>query len=411
MKYGLIGEKLSHSFSPLIHGELANDGYELLEIPNGRLSDFIRGRSFFGINVTIPYKEAVIPELDVIDCTAERIGAVNTVVNRDGKLYGYNTDAFGLASLIHHAGVKINGKIVAILGTGGTSKTARAVVESLGAKEILTVSRSEKSGCITYRELELRCSDIEVIINTTPVGMFPKTECVPVTVSDFPSLIGVIDAVYNPLRSELVLSARECGILAEGGLYMLAAQGVRASELFHDVKYPEGTIDRIYKRLISYVENTVLIGMPSSGKSSVGAVLAEVTGRELIDTDVLIRERAELEIPEIFARHGEEYFRSLERDVIKEVSTLRGKVIATGGGAVLSYDNVRALKRSGRLFFIDRPLSMLTPTADRPLSSDTSAIEKRYRERYPLYLSAADEKTDGSGSVPEVAELILECIR
>lgn len=411
MRYGLIGEKLGHSFSSLIHTELTGEPYELCEIPKDKLSAFIKEGNFLGINVTIPYKEAVIPYLDYIDPTAKRIGAVNTVVKKDGRLFGYNTDAYGLKSLIEHIGIKLKGKCVAILGTGGTSKTAKAVVKELGAKEVLTVSRKEKTGTVTYEELAKRGADIEVVINTTPVGMYPSTDASPVDLKDFPHLLGVVDAVYNPLRTELVLSARDNGIPAEGGLFMLAAQGVRASEIFHGKEYPEGTVDRIYKKLLRKIENTVLIGMPSSGKSSVGRVLAELLSREFIDTDELIRERAGMEISEIFEVLGEEHFRSLESEVIREVSKLSGKVIATGGGTVLREENVRALRKCARLFFLDRPLELLRPTADRPLSSDVSKLEKRYRERYPIYSSVCDEKIDGSGSVCRVAELITESLK
>ena len=411
MRYGLIGEKLGHSFSRLIHTELTSDPYELREIPRENVDGFIKSRDFLGINVTIPYKETVIPHLDFIDPVAERIGAVNTVVNREGKLFGYNTDAYGLAALIRHIGLELSGATVAILGTGGTSKTARAVAESLGAAEILTVSRTARGGAITYDELYADAERVNVIINTTPVGMFPNTESSPLDISAFHALTGVADAVYNPLRTRLVLAARERGVAAEGGLYMLVAQGVRASEIFHNTSYPAGTVERIYKKLLRSIENVVLIGMPSSGKSSVGRALAKLLSREFTDTDVLIRERAGTDIPAIFAEHGEEYFRSLESEIIREVSKLSGKVIATGGGAVLRTENVSALRANGRLFFLDRPLSLLTPTGDRPLSRDTAAIEKRYNERYPIYSSVCDERIDGSGSVDDVARLITENLK
>ncbi len=411
MRYGLIGEKLGHSFSPLIHTELSGESYELLEIPRGELESFIRSRDFLGINVTIPYKEAVIPYLDCIDPAAEAIGAVNTVVNRGGRLFGYNTDFYGLTALTSHIGIELSGSVVAILGTGGTSKTARAVSRALGAKEILTVSRSARDGAVTYEELHGMRERVNIIINTTPVGMYPNTECSPLELSDFPALSGVVDAVYNPLRTRLVLSAQKRKIPAEGGLYMLAAQGVRASELFHETKYPKGTEDAIYKKLLHNLENAVLIGMPSSGKSSVGRALAELLSREFIDTDALISERSGMSIPEIFATFGEEHFRSLEREVIAEVSKTSGGVIATGGGAVLCPSSVEALKANGRLFFLDRPIELLTPTSDRPLSRDRADIEKRYRERYPIYSSVCDERIDGSRSVSCAAELIAERLK
>lgn len=408
MKYGLIGEKLGHSFSKEIHKRLGDYSYELCELRRDELQAFFEKRDFDGINVTIPYKSEVIPYLDEIDEAAAKIGAVNTVVNRGGRLIGYNTDVFGMLALAAHAGISLAGRKVAVLGTGGTSKTAVAAATASGAREIICVSRTPSGGDVGYDELYRAHGDAEVIINTTPVGMYPASEGCPVIIDRLPCLLGVIDAVYNPLRTALVLSARERGIAAEGGLYMLVAQGVRASELFFGKSYPQETVERVYREISREKENIVLIGMPSSGKTSVGEYVAKALCRELIDTDREIVRTAGRDIPDIFSELGEEGFRDAESAAIKEAASLGGRVIATGGGAVLREENLAALRKTGKIYFIDRPLGMLIPTSDRPLSKTREDIEKRYRERYPIYTKAADVHIDGSGSVAEVGEKIIK---
>lgn len=406
MKYGCIGEHLKHSFSKEIHTALANYEYEIREVAKEDLDGFMKAKNFLAINVTIPYKELVLPYMDYIDGHAKEIGSVNTVVNRDGKLYGYNTDFYGMSSLIEHANVEIKDKKVVILGTGGTSKTARAVSKALLAKEIITVSRKAREGCVTYEELHKNHSDAEVIINTTPVGMFPNIFDSPVDISDFKNLAGVIDAVYNPLRTPLILAAKEKGIYAEGGLYMLVKQAVRASEIFIDTSYSDEEGEEVFEKIKRDKENIVLIGMPASGKTTVGKILAGRLRRQLIDTDDLITLRAKKPISRIFEDDGEKYFRALESEVIKECSSMTGVVIATGGGAVLSKNNVSALRENGRLYFLDRPLEELMPTSDRPLASTREAIQKRYKERYEIYRASADEIIDTGCNVKETADKI-----
>ncbi len=413
MKYGCIGEHLKHSFSKEIHNSLADYDYEIREVEREALDVFLTERDFLAINVTIPYKELVIPHLYYTDEAAREIGAVNTVVNRDGRLYGYNTDFYGMNRLISHAGVKLEGKKVAILGTGGTSKTAAAVCRSLNAAEVLVVSRSKRETdggfhCVDYSELYDSHSDTEVIINTTPVGMFPNIFSSPVDITKFPSLSGVIDAVYNPLRTPLISAARERGIPSEGGLYMLVAQAVRASEIFLGKTYKEEECGRVYKKLLSEKENIVLIGMPASGKSTVGRILAERLGRELIDTDEMIISETRMPISDIFSRFGEGHFRDLETEAVKKAAALTGRIIATGGGAILRRENTAALKENGRVCFIDRPLSSLIPTEDRPLSRDRASIEKRYSERIGIYRGSADVIIDADCTAERVADRILE---
>ena len=408
MKYGCIGERLKHSFSKEIHNALADYEYELCEVGREELRQFAKDKDFIAINVTIPYKEQIIPYLDFVDEFAKSIGAVNTVVNRDGRLYGYNTDFYGMRRLIEKAGYAPKGKKSLILGTGGTSKTAVAVLRAMGASEIIRVSRDGKEGAITYEEAYRDHGDCGMILNTTPVGMYPNTEGCPIDTGRFTQVECVIDAVYNPLRTSLILSAEERGIACMGGLYMLVAQAVRASEIFLDTQYGEDTVDKIYRRIKSEKENIVLIGMPSSGKSTVGKILAEKLGRELMDTDSLIVAKRGEEIPDIFAREGEEAFRGYEREAIKEVSRDTRLVIATGGGAVLRRENTFELRKNGRIYFIDRPLDKLMPTEDRPLSRSREAIEQRYAERYPIYRASADAVINGDCDAEAVADKITE---
>lgn len=398
MKYGLIAERLGHSFSKIIHARLADYEYELCELTPSELDGFMKAREFSAINVTIPYKEKVMPYLDFISEQAQMIGAVNTIVNKNGKLFGYNTDFFGMTALIEKVGLDIRGKKVLILGTGGTSKTACAVCKSLGAQAIYTVSRSEKNEAITYSQAYEKHSDADVIINTTPLGMYPNIDGMPINISEFSNLSGVIDAIYNPLRTRLVSEAKKRGILAEGGLYMLVMQAVAACELFLDKKLPSGIGQRVYDEILSDKENIVLIGMPGSGKSTIGKLIAEKTGRAFYDLDDEIVNYSGRDIPEIFKNEGEKVFRDIESRVLSErLASLNGTVIATGGGAILRGENVDALKLNGRLYFLDRPLCQLMPTPDRPTASSKEAIEARYRERLPIYKEVADVAlaTDG----------------
>ncbi len=407
MKYGCIGERLKHSFSKEIHNSLSDYEYELKEIPKDKLDEFMTLHDFKAINVTIPYKEAVIPYLSYIDAAAKEIGAVNTIVNKDGRLYGYNTDFYGMSMLIAHAGIDLKNKKVAILGTGGTSKTASAVAKSLLAKEILIVSRTKKEGIITYEELYETHKDLDVIINTTPLGMFPNNFTKAVDIERFTNPSGVIDAVYNPLRTQLISDAQKRGIKAEGGLYMLVAQGVLASEIFLDKKYEKGMLDEVFEKLRRKKENIVLIGMPSSGKTTVGKEIAKRIGRNFYDTDELIEQQAKKKPSEIIMSMGEDHFRKLESDIVKEVSKETGAVISTGGGVVLNKENINTLSQNGRIYFLDRPFALLLPTQDRPLTSTKEALLKKYNERYSIYETSADVKIDASGDVNEVSNAIM----
>jgi len=414
MIYGCIGEHLPHSFSKIIHEKIENYDYILKELTQPELVPFMLGKEFSGINVTIPYKETVIPYLDEIDSAAKAIGAVNTIVNRSGKLYGYNTDYAGLKALIEKTGLTLKNKKILIIGMGGTAKTAHAVSENSGATEIFHITRTGKNGSLLYQEAYTKHADANIIINTSPCGMFPKidtlpcdSENTPFSFDAFPSLEGVIDVVYNPLRTRFVLEAKKRGLVAEGGLYMLVAQAVFAAEHFTGKTYPSALIDEIYNALVWEKENIVLIGMPGSGKSTLSKILSENLGYRVIDTDALIIDRISMPIGDYFKQNGEKAFREVESEVIRSVAGLTNTIIATGGGAVLKEENVTALKQNGRLYFLDRPLASLIPTADRPTASDTEAMKKRYQERYAIYITCADEVIR-EFSTPEITAQTIE---
>lgn len=408
MKYGLIGEHLKHSYSCEIHAQIADYEYELHEIPPSGLGGFLKKREFNAINVTIPYKQDVIPYLDEISDTAKRIGAVNTIVNRNGRLYGDNTDFAGMLALARHIGVDMKGRKVLILGTGGASKTGHALAEYMGAESVYYVSRSGKDGSITYEQAVTEHSDAQIIINATPVGMFPKQDGRPIDISAFPKLEGVIDAIYNPLRTNLILDAQERGIPAEGGLYMLSAQAVHASAVFRDIPLDESLVDKAFKSVKNDKQSIVLIGMPSSGKTTVGRILSEKCGKQLADTDEYIVRKIGMPISDFFAKHGEAEFRKIEKETVAELSATGGRIIATGGGAVLDPENVRALKQNGVLVFLDRRPENLVATDDRPLASRRSALEKLYTERYDIYCAAAELHIDANTTPEAEADAILK---
>ena len=388
-KYGCIGKKLTHSFSKEIHARLADYKYDLIELTEEEVKQFLENKDFEAINVTIPYKQTVIPYLDYVSDIARRIGAVNTIVKRDGKLYGYNTDYYGMSALIDRVGADLKDKKVLILGTGGTSKTAQVVAADMGACEVLTVSRRKTEAYITYEEAIALHADARIIINTTPSGMYPDCESKPIDISAFYQLEGVIDAVYNPLRTNLVLDALSRGIKAEGGLYMLVMQAVVAVEKFLDKKIDKDVADRVFASVFAAKENIVLTGMPGSGKSTVGRML-DLEGYEFIDTDAELERRCGCTIRELIDTKGEKYFRDLETEVIRDVSAENCRIISTGGGAILREENVRSLKRNGRVFFINAELSRLCATEDRPLSNTREKLENLYNERKEIYNITAD---------------------
>ena len=394
MKYGLIGEKLSHSYSKDIHEQLADYKYELKEIARQDLDSFMQAKDFKAINVTIPYKQDVIKYLDWKSEALEEIGACNAIVNRDGKLYGYNFDAAGLEALIKHANVEIKGKTVIILGSGGTSITAQYVAKKLGCESLIVASSSGKPGTVKYDDIP---SDIEVIINTTPCGMYPNNYTQALSLNRFHSLKGVIDVVYNPLRTQLVIEAKKRGIPAESGLYMLVAQAFYGAQEFLGKKLDPNKIDSIYKDILKKKRNVVLIGMPTSGKSTSGKKLSSILNKQFIDTDEVILKMIEGSISDFIHKEGEQRFRDLETEVVKESAKQCGSVIATGGGAILREKNIDALRQNGVIYFLDRPLSNLQVASDRPLSSSRDALTKMFSDRYNIYCGCADVIVEANG--------------
>lgn len=405
---GLIAERLGHSFSGPIHEAIGDYPYELRELKPEEVGPFLQARDFKGINVTIPYKQTVMPYLDEISPEALSIGAVNTIVNQDGQLYGYNTDFGGMKALLERMGLELCGKKVLILGTGGTSKTAMAVCKSLKAGEALKVSRTGRDGAITYEEALHNHRDAKILINTTPCGMFPKAEEMPLDIGGFDQLEGVVDAIYNPLSTKLVLSARDRGIKAEGGLYMLVAQAVLAARYFTGKDYPDSLILDIYQKLFKDKLNLVLIGMPSSGKTTLGQALEKRLNKPCLGLDEQIVLMDGRSIPRIFAENGEDFFRDLECRATAEAAALHSRIIATGGGGILRPENVRRLRRNGVLVYLDRPLKDLLPADDRPLADSADKIRKLYDVRRPLYQAAADITITEWSSIDKTLEQILQ---
>ena len=368
MEYGLIGSVLGHSFSKPIHEAVGGYTYELHPLPTEEEArTFLESRNFKAINVTIPYKQLVIPYCDTVDPLAEKIGAVNTVVNRGGKLYGYNTDYAGFSYLAAHHGIRFRGRTVLILGSGGTHNTVSAVCADSGAVNILTASRSGKNGTLTYAQAAAH-KEVDILINTTPVGMYPRNGDCAVDLDAFPRLKAVLDVVYNPFCTELVLSARERGIPAFGGLEMLVAQAVYASEHFTGKLLDEKVVIRkTFLDLQAQLANVSLIGMPGSGKTTIGRGLAKALGKQFVDLDEVIEQKAGCTIPDIFARDGEVAFRAIEAQTAAEVGRGSGQVIACGGGIIKTSGNVHALRQNGPVLWVQRPVNRLA-TAGRPLS-------------------------------------------
>ena len=405
MKCGLVGKKLGYSFSQEIHQKLGRYTYDLFELDEEGLKDFLEERSFGGINVTIPYKQTVIPYLDSISRRAERIGAVNTIVNRNGRLFGDNTDYGGMEALIRKTGIELTGKTVLIAGTGGTSRTAYAVAEDLGASRILKAGRTGKDGSLTYEEAYRTVPDAQILINTTPVGTDPDIDRIPVDLDRLPSLEGIVDVVYNPLSTRLVREGRKRGIRSEGGLYMLTAQAVIAAEAFTGEAFGTEVIDRIYREILSEKRNIVLIGMPGSGKKTVGRALSQRIGRPFLSSDRLIETLTGLMIPEIFARMGEDAFRALETQALALVCARSGCVIATGGGCVTRQENIPLLRMGGRIVWLRRETDALAREG-RPLSLARD-LNEMYAEREPLYRSCADAAVDNNGTIEQTVAQFL----
>ena len=400
MKCGLLGQKLGHSYSPQIHGKLADYEYSLYEKQPGELENFLKDGGFTGLNVTIPYKKSVIPYLDELSPTAARLGAVNTIVRKaDGSLIGHNTDFFGFKSMVERSGLSPSGKKALVLGSGGASNTAVAVLKELGAQTIV-ISRSGENN---YTNLQLH-ADAAIIVNATPVGMYPNVGVSPVNLNLFSKLEGVLDIVYNPARTQLLLDAEQRGLVTMNGLWMLVAQAKESAEWFSGRSIPDDRITTIHRELKTQMENIILIGMPGSGKSTVGQLLAQNLSRRFVDADKAIEKAAAMSIPDIFAQQGEDGFRALETQVLSELGKQSGLIIATGGGCVTQEENYHLLHQNGTIFCLNRELSAL-PTDGRPLSQ-AGKLEEMYRIRKPLYDRFADHHIRNKDLNVTVAEIL-----
>lgn len=405
LKCGLLGRKLGHSYSPAIHGMLSDYSYELFEREPEQLEDFLLHGDWNGINVTIPYKKSVLPYCRELSPLAKEIGSVNTIVRRpDGSLFGDNTDAYGFESLVKKSGIDVRGKKALVLGSGGASVTVVAVLKRLGADSVTVISRSGEDN---YDNLQ-KHADARIIVNTTPLGMYPNNGQAAVDLKTFPDCEGVLDAVYNPARTALLLQAEQRGIPHAGGLYMLVAQAKRSSEIFTGSSIPDSEIERIEKVLSAQMQNIILIGMPSSGKSTIAAALGKRLGRPVYEADALIEEEAGMDIPAIFASHGEDYFRQLETQVLRKLGAMSGAIISTGGGSVTREENYAPLHQNGRMIWLLRDTDKLDKTG-RPVSL-RSDLNELYARREPMYARFADLKADNNGSVENTLAQILEAL-
>lgn len=401
MRCGLLGRSLKHSYSPQIHEILGSYSYDLFEQEPESLSDFFKHCDFKGINVTIPYKKDVVPYCDELSPIAKELGSVNTIVRApDGRLIGHNSDYFGFLSMVRRTGISISGKKVLVLGSGGASVTVCAVLNSLNA-HVVQISRK---GPNHYGNLHLH-SDATLIVNTTPVGMYPENGSSPIDLSQFKNLEGVVDLIYNPSATKLLMDAQALGLKTENGLWMLVAQAKESAQWFTGADIDDTVIKQIYNKLSTQMKNIVLIGMPGSGKTTLGHLLSEATGRPLIDTDTEIENQINMPIPEFFPLYGEAAFREVETKVLQTTGKQSGMIISTGGGCVTRPENYPSLHQNSLIVWVQRDLSVL-PTEGRPISMRTKA-EELYRVRRPMYEAFADFTVDNNATPDRAVQTIL----
>lgn len=408
MRRGLIGEHLGHSYSQRIHETLGGYPYELIEVAPQDLDAWMKNKDFAALNVTIPYKKAVIPYLEELDERARRIGAVNTIVNDHGRLIGKNTDYYGCRFMLEQAGIEIQGRKVILLGNGGAAQAVQAVLEDLGAAAIVKVKRNPSPETLTYEEAYRDHSGAQVIVNTSPVGMFPAQEGIPVELDRFPQLESVADVIYNPHRTRLIVEAQKRGCRTATGLSMLTAQAAEAIEAFIGKPVAPESILRMTAELAREKMNLVLIGMPGCGKSTIARKLAEISGRPAVDIDQRIVERIGMPIRDFFAQQGEARFRQIEAEILAEVTLQTGQIIATGGGIVKDWENVRRLRQSGKVYFLDRSLDQLETDPSRPLSSSREALRQLYDQRINLYRAACDQQIENNGTADQTARRLWQ---
>ncbi len=403
MRFGLLGEKLGHSYSPELHAFFGDYDYELFEVAPGDLEDFLRERDFQGLNVTIPYKTTVHDICEHLTEAAEAIGSVNTVVKQpDGTLLGDNTDAAGFEGMVWKSRVRVLGRKCLVLGSGGASLAVRYVLNKLGAGEVVVISRSGEDN---YDNLD-KHKDASVIVNTTPVGMYPKTGAAPVDLRDFPQCEGVLDIIYNPARTALIQQAEALGIPCLGGLYMLVEQARCASQVFTGKPLPAIRSKEVYSVMSRRKDNRILIGMPGSGKSTVGRILAERLGRPFVDCDTELEKRLGMTAGDYILKAGEEDFRAQETAILAQLGKESGLVIATGGGCVTRPENYPLLHQNGTIIFLERELSKL-PKKGRPLSLRGN-LQDMYTIRLPMYRRFADLIVPNDSSPETVAKNVEE---
>ena len=404
MQCGLLGRTLGHSYSPKIHSMLADYSYQLFEVEPENLETFIRNGDFDGLNVTIPYKKSVIPYCDELSETAKRLGAVNTLVRRNGKLIGHNSDYFGFMSMVQRSGVSVAGKKALVLGSGGASATAVTVLEEMGA-QVIVISRSGENN---YDNLE-KHNNAAVIVNATPVGMYPNTDHTPLSLEYFPRLECVLDLIYNPANTQLLQQAQQRGISNQNGLWMLVAQAKESAEWFIQNTVSNSLLETVYNAVRASTESIMLIGMPGCGKSTIGKLLAEKLSRTFIDADAVIEERAGISIPEIFAKNGEEGFRKLETDVLADLGKRSASIISTGGGCITRPENYPFLHLNSKIIWIKRNIDIL-PTDGRPLSQ-ANKLSDLYASRKPLYKAYCDYTVDNNSALEETVNQILQLLK
>ena len=390
MNCGLLGRKLGHSYSPAVHGLLADYAYDLYEKEPEELEEFLLNGHWDGLNVTIPYKKDVLAFCHEVSPLAKRLGSVNTLYRRDGKIYGDNTDAWGFEAMTRRLGLDYAGKKALVLGSGGASVTVQAVLADLGC-QVVVISRTGED---SYENLS-RHADARILVNTTPVGMYPHNGSAPVELGQFPQLEGVLDVVYNPARTALILEAEKRNIPCESGLFMLVAQAVRACEIWTGQTVSDEKLRQVWQTIGGQMENIVLIGMPGCGKSTLGRKLAEALGRPFVDADGELTKKIG-DIPAYMTEHGEDAFRKAETEVLAELGKQSGLVMATGGGCVTRQENYDLLHQNGRLIWLRREPDKL-PTAGRPLSQ-TAGVQTLYARRKPLYEAFADVTVDNNGT-------------
>lgn len=404
-KFGLLGGHLGHSWSPQIHGMLADYDYRLYEVEPDALDEFLRTTDLDGMNVTIPYKKDVLPYCAELSDAARHIGSVNTLVRTPAGWRGDNTDYAGFRYIVEHSGVDVRGKKALVFGTGGASLAVKAALTDMGADPIASISRSGKNNYVNLS----RHRDAQILVNATPLGMYPDTGAAPASVADFPQCEGVYDVVYNPQRTAFLLEAERLGIPCAGGLGMLVAQACRSGEQFAGKPIPDSKIEEIMSTLSRQITNVVLIGMPGCGKSAVGRTLAKRLGRPLLDADGEIEKEAGMTIPAIFEAEGEAGFRRRETAVLSQLGKGSGAIIATGGGCVTVPENYPLLHQNGTIVWLKRDLSKL-PSAGRPLSLKNSAATL-YAQRKEKYESFADIAVDNNGPLSETIDRITEALQ